>query len=392
MDDERVVIGLMSGTSADGIDAVAVFLAGDDPPSLRVGRLCKLPFDEAFRARVLAAPDARAPELALLHVELGRRFGDAARAAMGAEGLSPGDVHAVACAGVTVVHLPPDPDARGPDAEGATLALGDGDVIAERSGCRVVSDLRARDRAAGGQGAPLVPFADRLLLHDATRIRAALNLGGIANLTVVPPEGDVIAFDTGPGNMLMDGALAHLSGGSRRFDDGGALALAGRIDEGWLAALLAADGFLRLSPPKSTGRERYGRAWIEAHATDLAARELPDVLATLAAYTVRTVAEALQRWAPPAHPSESLASSRPADLVVSGGGALNHALMRGLRQALPDIDVTDSETTLGLPVLAKEAVAFALLADATLAGVPSALPSVTGARRAAVLGKISPAP
>ena len=220
MDDERVVIGLMSGTSADGIDAVAVHLQGTDPPRLRVGPLCHLAFEDAFRARVLAAPDARAPELALLHVELGRRFGDAARAAMEAEGLAPADVAAIACAGVTVVHLPPDPAARGPDAEGATLALGDGDVIAERTGCRVVSDLRARDRAAGGHGAPLVPFADRLLLHDPGRTRAALNLGGIANLTVVPPAGDVIAFDTGPGNMLLDGAVARQT---RPTDFGGYL-------------------------------------------------------------------------------------------------------------------------------------------------------------------------
>jgi anhydro-N-acetylmuramic acid kinase len=375
----RILVGLMSGTSADGVDAAVVAIR-DGPggrPELAVLAHHHEAFEGGFRREILAVPGARPDALARLHRVLGERFGDAARAAMERAGTGPGRVAAVVSPGLTAAHLPPS------DAEpGATLTLGDADVIAARTGCSVISDLRATDRAAGGHGAPLVPWADAVLLRRPDRAVAALNLGGIANVTVVPPAGDPVAFDTGPGNMLLDAALARATGGRTTVDEGGALGRAGRVDRAWLDELVAQDGFLRAAPPRSTGREHYGEPMLARHAARLAALSVPDVAATLAAYTVHAVADALARFVP----------WRPAVLVVSGGGALNGCLMDGLARALPDVDVTDSARALGIPVLAKEAVAFALLGDATLRGVPSNVPSVTGARRPCVLGRISPAP
>jgi anhydro-N-acetylmuramic acid kinase len=370
----------MSGTSADGIDAVVTRLSGPPArPGLRVEVLAHHhdPFEPVFRERVLALPEASPSELALAHVELGRRFAKAARAGLECANSRPESVSAVVCPGLTVVHLPP-----GPDGPGATLALGDGDVIAAGTGCPVLCDLRAADRAAGGHGAPLVPFADVLLLRRPGRIRAALNLGGIANVTVVAPEGDPIAFDTGPGNMLLDEATRRLTDGRLSFDEDGALGLAGRVQTDWLDELVAGDEFLRRPPPRSTGRERYGGAFLDGHRARLERHGTPDVLATLAAYTVEAVACALEEHVP----------TPPAELIVSGGGALNGSLMQGLARRLPELVVTDSESALGIPVLAKEALAFALLGDATLAGLPSNVPSVTGASRPCVLGKLSVPP
>jgi anhydro-N-acetylmuramic acid kinase len=378
-DGARVLVGLMSGTSADGIDAAAVAIrdGADGRPRPVVLAHHHQPFERDFRLEILGIPDARPGALARLHRVLGERFAAAAQGALRAAGLRPAQVAAVVSPGLTAAHLPP-----GEDDAGATLTLGDADVIAAATGCAVISDLRATDRAAGGHGAPLVPWADAVLLRRPERIVAALNLGGIANVTVVPPQGDPVAFDTGPGNMLIDGALARVTGGRVTYDEHGALGSTGRVDEAWLAELVAADAFLERRPPRSTGRERYGEALLARHAAKLAALAPPDLAATLAAYTVHAVADALARWVP----------WRPAVLVVSGGGALNRCLMDGLQRALPDLDVTDSDRALGIPVLAKEAVAFALLGDATLRGVPSNVPSVTGARRACVLGRLSPAP
>jgi len=384
---ERILVGLMSGTSADGIDAAVVRITGGEGAAPAAPLVVELlvhhhaPFDAALRRRVLALAGATPAELALLHVELGRCCAQAARAALEQAGLAAGAVAAVASAGLTAAHLPP-----GPDGEGATLSLGDGDVIAAGTGCLVVSDFRATDRAAGGHGAPLVPWADAVLLRPralaAAAPVAALNLGGIGNLTHVPPAGDPIAFDTGPGNMLLDGALARRTAGRLRFDEDGALGCAGRVDTAWLQQLVAEDDFLRQPPPRTTGRERYGEAWLAKRAAQLDARRPPDLAATLAAFTVESVALAIERHVP----------QRPVELIVSGGGALNRCLMQGLAARLPALAVTDSQAALGLPVLAKEAVAFALLGDATLRGVPSNVPSVTGARRACVLGKVSAAP
>jgi anhydro-N-acetylmuramic acid kinase len=374
----------MSGTSADGIDAVALRMGPGNDEAPQVLAHEHTPYEPAFRERLLDLPRATPAQIALLHRELGERFAEAGLAAMRAAGITPSEVAAFCTPGHTVVHIPPEPGAtaEAPGTEGATLALGDGDVIAERSGCAVISDVRAADRAAGGHGAPLVPWADAVLLRAPRSVRAALNIGGIANLTVVPPRGDPIAFDTGPGNMLIDGALARATEGQRTYDEGGELGLSGTVDAAWLASLLAEDDFISLPPPRSTGRERYGSAFLDRHAERLSALSLSDLAATLAAYTVEAVVVSLADHVP----------QRPAELIVSGGGAFNRCLMGLLAARLPDMEVTDSQRALGIPVLAKEALAFALIGDATLRGVPSNVPSVTGARHAVLLGKLSPAP
>jgi len=378
----------MSGTSCDGIDAVAVALR--DAPAETLAALAPehalevslaahvhLDYEPAFRRRLLEVGQARAPELARLHVALGERFAEAAAAALQGAGWSVASLAAVACPGHTAVHLPPVPG----DA-GATLALGDGDVLAERLGCPALTEMRARDRAAGGQGAPLVPLADALLLRRPGRVRAALNLGGIANLTIVPASGPPLAFDTGPGNMLLDGALERATGGAMACDEGGALGLDGRVEPRWLAAALAADDFLGQRPPRSTGRERYGAAWLDRHWPVLGGLALPDLAASLAAYSVACVVDALERHV----------RQRPDELIVSGGGAFNRCLMQGLAQRLHPLPVRDSQEALGVPVLAREALAFAVLADRTLAGAAGNVPGVTGARAAVRLGKLSYGP
>lgn len=373
----RRVVGLMSGTSCDGLDAVAVELSGGDGSGPLVARLVAhraRDWGATERERLLAAGAASAVELALLHRDLGLACAAAVRELLTAADWRASDVDVVGWAGHTAVHLPPTP---GGD-PGATLVLGDGDVIAEGCGCPVLTELRARDRAAGGQGAPLVPFADAALLRRPDRVVGALNLGGIANLTVVPPAGPPVAFDTGPANMLLDGALARASDGARRFDEGGALGLAGRVDEAWLEAALAADGFLALPPPRSTGRERYGAAFLDAHWAHLGRLELADLAATLAAYTVRAVVRAVAD-----HVAEP-----PAEWVVSGGGAANACLMAGLAAGLAPATVATSEERLGLPSAAREALAMAVLADASLRGRPANVPAVTGALRAVRLGKL----
>ena len=367
----------MSGTSCDGVDAVVCALSGTHGVEgvIRARLLVHRhqAYEPAFSERLRVVGDARAPELARLHVELGRRFGAAAAGALAAAELGPDDVLAVASPGHTAVHLPPDGDDPG-----ATLALGDGDVTAEASGCLVVCDMRARDRAAGGQGAPLVPYADACLLRDPSATRAALNLGGIANVTLVPPAGPPVAFDTGPANMLLDGALRRATGGALRFDEGGALGLRGTVDEAWVRGALAADAYLTLPPPKSTGRERYGEAFLKAHWHALSRLSVEDLAATLAAHAVDAVLLGLERWAP----------SRPDSLVVSGGGAANACLMTRLAARLAPVQVSSSDDALGVPAGAREALAFALLADATLAGAAGNVPSVTGAARGVRLGKL----
>lgn len=381
MSASRRFVGLMSGTSCDGIDAVAVVLAGGygsgECLDAEVVVHEQFPFDAELRARMLDVARAHAPELARLDVDLGRRFGAAAALAIEHAGWTPREVTAVSLSGFTASHEPPTDHG-----EGATLVLGNPDVVAERAGCPVLSDLRARDRACGGHGAPLVPFADACLLRRAGVTRAALNLGGIANLSVIPPEGEPAAFDVGPGNMLLDGAIARLTNGASTYDDGGALAWRGRVDRAWLERALAADTFLQRPPPRSTGRERYGAVFLDAHWPTLGRLPIEDVLATLAAYTVEGVALALERFVP----------VRPVDLVVSGGGARNRALIDGLERRLAPIEVLDSRSALGIPVEAREAVSWAILADASLRGVPASVAGVTGARRAALLGRLSPAP
>ena len=367
----RLFLGLISGTSADGIDAALVRFADDTPHArseLVFGRTYA--WDPMLRAWLVALGQQSAQltldEVGELDVRIGRAFANAANAAIADSGIDRGELAAIGSHGQTLRH-------RAHGDVPYTLQLGDPSSIAERCGVAVVADFRRRDVAAGGHGAPLVPAFHAATLHDAGEDRAVLNLGGIANFTLLPARGAVRGFDTGPANGLMDAwCLRHTGQG---FDAGGAFAASGQVDDGLLARLLDEPWFA-LPPPKSTGRDQFHLDWV---ASKLAGDEsAADVQATLLALTVRTVADAL--WA-----------SQPETrrLIACGGGVHNPALMVALANAMPGIHV-ESSAAHGLDPDSVEAMAFAWLARETLANRPGNLPAVTGAAGPRVLGGIYP--
>jgi anhydro-N-acetylmuramic acid kinase len=365
----HLAVGLMSGTSLDGVSAALVFLESEAPKAGLVA-FHQEPYSAAERGAIIdAIARGGAKELALLHVALGERFAGAALQLLAAARVSPRDLSFVASHGQTVWHEPGK----------ATLQLGSPGVLAERLGVRVVSDFRSRDVAAGGQGAPLVPLADVLLFGHPGRGRLLLNLGGMANVTWVPRRGETegaLAFDTGPGVAVVDAVTRRLDP-TAVFDRDGERARRGRVVEQALAALLA-DPYFELPPPKSTGRERFGPACAE-RVLELAGAG-DDAVATATALTVESVARALERWTPAAPDDE---------LVISGGGARNPALVERLVARVQPRPVRAFDE-LFFDGEAKEAVAFALLGLLTLEGKPGNLPAATGARGPRVLGSVTP--
>ncbi|MEE8581134.1 MAG: anhydro-N-acetylmuramic acid kinase [Myxococcota bacterium] len=382
------VIGLMSGTSADGVDAALVEWP-DSKKTARPFRLvgfCERPFPRELQARIhrLAAGQTQAGdalrELAELDVQLGERFAEAALAVAEASGVSPGDVDGVASHGQTVAHHPEI---------GASLQIGNPSLIAERTGCTVIADFRARDLAAGGEGAPLAPFFHLAALADPREGRVALNLGGIANLTWLPrgaQADDVIAFDVGPANALIDDVVNLLSDGAERMDRDGRRARLGGADEVLLAQLLE-DEFLRRPPPKSTGRERYGRAQAEALVAAAQRDGLSenDLVATLVEFTCQAVGRACRDFLLDPGGKPAVIDR----LLVGGGGGANPTLLDGLRRALPEVPVEPFDVA-GVPLQAAEAMAFSLMGRNALLGIPNHLPRCSGAARAAVLGVLVP--
>ena len=366
MERPSLLVGLMSGTSLDGMDAALVRFTG--PTRAELVAFSSRPYDRDERARVRAAVEGRAaaPALARLHVLIAEWAAEAVQAVLHAGGIRADEVDGIAFPGQTIWHEPPF----------VSWQLGEPAVLAEAFGVRVVSGFRARDVAAGGQGAPLVPMADLLLFSDAERKRVLLNLGGMANITLVPGGGretGAIAFDTGPGMAIID-AVAHRVDESLSCDLDGRLAAAGTVNEAVLRELLA-DPYFQDAPPKSTGRERFG----DAYAGALYARAAgADAVATAVELTARSVADAVGRWAGDAR-----------EVVVSGGGVHHPGLMASLARHLAPIPVRRFDT-LFFDGDAKEAVAFALLGYLTLHGQPGNLPAATGARGARVLGSITP--
>jgi anhydro-N-acetylmuramic acid kinase len=375
----------MSGTSCDGIDAALVRIegCGSSTRAEVVRFLCRR-YPPGLRERAASAAGATAPEIARLNFDVGEAFADAALAVIESAGFAPGDVHLIGSHGQTIFHEPPD------GAEtGATLQIGEADIIAERTGIVTVADFRTADIAAGGHGAPLIPLVDWLLFRPDTGARIMLNLGGIANLTWVTPDvAEVRAFDTGPGNALIDEIVGVATGGLERMDGGGARGLRGQPIASAVEAFLRRPYF-SLRPPKSTGKGTFGRAAAEELAgmafqgrtmASLSEREMDDLLATAAAVTARSVRDAVGAFLP--------ASPEPTELVVSGGGARNLALMGMLAGLFAPCPVRGLDS-LGMDPDAKEAVGFAVLANETILGMPGNLPAVTGASRPVVLGKIS---
>jgi anhydro-N-acetylmuramic acid kinase len=376
------VIGLMSGTSVDGVDAAVVEIDGA-PPGLSVELLSftAVPFDAGQRARIFALFDpstGTVDRICQINFAIGEWFAAAALQAIADAGLTLDEVDLIGSHGQTIYH------AVGQDSPvKSTLQIGEAAVIAERTGITTVSDFRVADIAAGGQGAPLVSYVDWLLLRHPTYARAVQNIGGIANVTYLPPSddpADVLAFDTGPGNMLIDYAASQAVSGRQTFDQDGLLAARGRVDQRLLARLMA-HPYLAQSPPKTTGREQFGvtlgaEIWVRALAQGLRGE---DIVATLTAFTAASIADAYRRFLP----------HMPDEAILGGGGANNPTLVAMLRQRLAPTRVTTHEAV-GLSTKAKEAISFAVLAYETLHGRPGNLPSCTGAVARRVLGKITP--
>ncbi len=380
----RRIIGLMSGTSADGIDAAVIqFLKKNDGFSLDVLGFKTIAYPPGLREKVMAVSNpetSRIDELSRLHFELGELFARAAHTVAETAGLAMTDIDLIGSHGQTVYHLPERKERFGVET-GATLQIGDSSVIAQRTGVVTVGDFRTADVARGGQGAPLVPYVDYLLFKHPTRSRGLLNLGGIANLTVLPAgsgPADVMAFDTGPANMLIDAAAKIEL--DQAMDRDGAGARNGTPSKKVVKNVLSMPYFGR-TPPKSTGRELFGDPCSVALVSEGKKLGLSpdDLLATATEITVLSIKEAYHRFVEPATPLD--------DFIVSGGGAKNGFILERLAQVLSPVEVTVSDKH-GLSSDAKEAVAFAMLADLTVRGRPGSLPGATGADRPAVLGKI----
>jgi anhydro-N-acetylmuramic acid kinase len=374
----RTIVGMISGTSADSIDVAVCRFGGPGHP-VELLAYEEHPHDPEVKRLVLRAGGLTVQQVAELNGRVGERFAEACLLSLRGAGLSPGDVDLIGSHGQTVYH-----HSGVPGASRATLQVGDGDVIAVRTGRFVVSDFRARDIAAGGEGAPLSPIADAVLFATAgeggPRRRAVLNLGGIANITVLDPDpARVFGFDTGPANAPLDRLARHLTGGALNCDRDGRLARAGRVDEALLEELLATDPYLARRPPKSTGFEMYGDAFV-ARAADRHGGFDNDLMATLTEFTARAVARAFH---------DHVVVDPPVDEVVAaGGGVKNLALMERIEALLAPVRVRRSDE-LGVPSDAREAMAFAVLADMTLRGQAACLPPVTGAASPKVLGKLS---
>ncbi|HET6147478.1 MAG TPA: anhydro-N-acetylmuramic acid kinase [Polyangia bacterium] len=369
----RLVLGLLSGTSADGTDAALCEIAGSgEATDLHVLAFAIVPFERALRERIFGLSQAPNSELADVNVLLGQAFAAAATEVCRIAGVQMEEVDLIGSHGQTAVHHP-----RSAGKLGATLQIGEAAVIAERTGRPVVSDFRVRDVAAGGEGAPLVPLVDFILFRKPAHRRALQNIGGIANVTLVGERlADLIAFDNAPGNMPLDAVARAASAGQQAFDVDGRRAARGTIDRALLDELHQ-HPYLALPPPKSTGRELFGRDFVNPLLARFEDRK-DDLLATLTRFSAEAIARSYREVFP----------APPTEVYVSGGGALNLTLMHHLGDLLAPIPVATTDA-LGVDPKAKEAIAFAVLANETLFGHAGNVPRVTGAAGPRVLGKIT---
>lgn len=383
----HLAIGLMSGTSHDGVSAAVVRLDARAHPRAEVIAFTAFAYSAKFRERLLALASGEnvgAPAVSSLNFEMGRAFGAAAIAVARKAGIRLARVSFIGSHGHTIFHLPPRAAARGQTP--STMQIGESAVIAAMTGVPVVSDFRPMDIALGGEGAPLAPLAHLWLFGDRKLGRVIQNIGGIGNATYLRPgarldDPALVAFDTGPGGMLIDALANKLSGGRMKMDRGGRMAARGRIDETLLAELMR-HPYFRRRPPKSTGREEFGAPFL----AEIERRARPagvagdDLVATVTALTARSIADAIRRFVMPL--------GRVDQLVATGGGARNPSLMKMIQRELPPVAVLTAEQV-GVDGDALEAVAFAILGYQMLRRRQGNIPSVTGARAGAILGKLT---
>lgn len=375
---ERLVAGLMSGTSLDGIDVALVKITGSGVHSqIKQIAFKTVGYEPAVRRSIREACQPAASNAAMicsLNFVLGELFAQAVADICRDAGITLAELDLIGSHGQTIWHQPGK----------STLQIGEAAVIAERTGVVTVADFRVRDVAAGGQGAPLVPYTEYLLYRHPRRTRLLQNIGGIANVTVLPAGGGVetvTAFDTGPGNMMIDYAVNRLTNGEQQYDEGGEWAGRGGVNKPMLAELMA-HPYLSCTPPKTTGREVFGDAYTAELVNRYVAQGVTaaDILATFTCFTARSMADAYRRFIlPQIHVDE---------VILSGGGVHNRTMVAMLRRELRDIPLLSQEE-LGFSSDAKEAVAFAVLANEAVSGHANNLPAVTGARASVIMGKIS---
>ena len=380
------VIGLISGTSADGIDAALVEFWEEG----REIRFTLVAFDtytypEEVRREVEAASlpsKGRVDRISQLNFLLGELFAQSALSLIKGAGLSPEDIDLIGSHGQTIHHIP-TPKRMAGFRLSSTLQIGEPSIIAQRTGITTIADLRPRDMAAGGCGAPLAPYFHYIAFKDAKKSRVILNIGGIANLTYIPAGGnidDIIAFDTGPGNCLLDQAVREISGGKEGYDEDGIRAQGGRVNDRLLERLMD-DPFIRRAPPKSTGPEHFNLKSLRLSPVKRLRLSPEDLLATLTSFTAHSIAFSVRQFILP--------RGRVDQVVVGGGGVRNKALLMNLKVLLAPVPLFTFDA-LGVQSKSAEAMSFALLAYLTFRGKPGNIPGATGAREKVILGKIIP--
>ena len=389
MKEVRRVVGMMSGTSVDGVDAALVEISGtDSEPKVKLLAFENKPYPPQVREKIFSLftpANATVDKVGYMNFLLGEIYAKSALSVIEKAGMKPEEIDVIGSHGQTIWHAP-IPESPDGIPVAYTVQIGEGSVIAERTGILTVSDFRVADMAAGGQGAPLVPFSEYLLYRREKETILLQNIGGIGNMTVMPAGAkprDVFAFDTGPGNMIIDAVISAVTGGEKTYDAGGETAAKGKVCNA-LLDILKEEPYYRQPLPKTTGREHFGVQYTEKILSWWKENPIPveDLLATVTDLTAYSIADAYERYVLPKY--------RASEIIVGGGGSYNATLLRFMKERFaPHGVAVRTQEDLGLSSVAKEAVAFALMADCCMRGKANTLPSVTGAEHPAVMGKIS---